>query len=71
MEGALWFSESANNAPGARIGRIITGGAITEMTVSGYADLVGGLGPMTFDASGNLWFAELGNSVTYLDRYAP
>src|SRR6266487_2029527 len=55
-DGNLWFTETATN----KIGRITTGGAITEFTLPTTCGSSGGCGPYAITAGpdGNLWFTE-------------
>src|SRR6266702_918325 len=55
-DGNLWFTETATN----KIGRITTGGAITEFALPTTCGSSGGCGPYAITAGpdGNLWFTE-------------
>jgi len=58
-DGALWFAESLSNV----VGRITTGGAVTEFPILG--NLVSPQG-LTFDAAGNLWMDGYGSGLARL-----
>lgn len=57
-DGALWFTESNNAARGA-IGRISTGGSVTEFLLPGTGNDPEGI---TVGPDGALWFTEAGSS---------
>ncbi|HYV39419.1 MAG TPA: DUF4331 family protein [Gemmataceae bacterium] len=57
-DGALWFTESNNAGKGA-IGRITTGGTVTEFLLTGAGNDPEGI---TVGPDGALWFTEAGSS---------